>query len=367
MSSKLWVVLAATGALAIGVAACGSSNDDSSGSTSASSSVSGEIAGAGASSQEAAQEAWIAGFQDANADATISYDPVGSGGGREQFIAGGVAYAGSDSPFNNDEGELTDAADRCKPGDLIQIPVYVSPIAVVYNLSGVDSLQLSPDVIAGIFNQEITTWNDPKIAADNPDAQLPDTRITPVNRSDESGTTANFTDYLSKTAPDIWTYEPDGNWPVKGGEAASGTSGVIEAVGAGDGAIGYADESQAGDLGIAKIKVGGTYVAPSADGAAALLEASPEDKADESGPYVFAYALDRTTTDPAQYPITLVSYGIGCTQYDSADEAALVKGFFDYVISPEGQDAAASNAGSAPITDALRQQIQPAVDAIQAG
>jgi phosphate transport system substrate-binding protein len=366
MSSKWWAVLVAAGALAIGVTACGDDNSSSSGGSSANN-LSGDLAGAGSSAQEAAQEAWVAGFQDANSGATVSYDPVGSGGGREQFIAGGVDYAGSDSPFSDDEGELTDAQNTCKPGELVQIPVYISPIAVVYNLEGVDSLQLSPETIAGIFNQDITTWNDPAIAQDNPDADLPDTRITPVNRSDESGTTANFTDYLSKTAPDVWTYEPDGNWPVKGGEAANGTSGVIEAVGAGDGTIGYADESQAGDLGVANVKVGDTYVEPSADGAAALLEASPQDNEASAGKFVLAFALDRTSTDPATYPITLVSYEIACTTYDSADTAALVKGYLDYVISAEGQDAAAENAGSAPLTDALRNQDQPAVDAIGAG
>jgi phosphate transport system substrate-binding protein len=366
MSRKWWAVLAASGVLASGVAACGDDNSSSGGGASGDN-LSGDLAGAGASSQEAAQEAWVAGFQDANPDATISYDPVGSGGGREQFIAGGVAYAGSDSPLSDDEGELTDAQNRCKPGELVQVPAYISPIAVVYNLAGVDSLQLSPATIAGIFNQDITTWNDPAIAQDNPDAELPDTRITPVNRSDESGTTANFTDYLSKAAPDAWPHEPDGNWPVKGGEAANGTSGVVEAVGAGDGTIGYADDSQAGDLGVATIKVGDTYVEPSPEGAAALLEASPKDDELSTGQFVFAFALDRTSTDPATYPITLVSYEIACTKYDSADQAALVKGYFGYVISPEGQDAAAQNAGSAPLTDALRTQIQPAVDAIGAG
>src|SRR4051812_38740642 len=116
MSSKWWLILAASGALAVGVAACGDDSDSSGGGASGEN-LSGDLAGAGASSQEAAQEAWVAGFQDANPDATISYDPVGSGGGREQFIAGGVDYAGSDSPLSDDEGELTDAQDRCKPGE----------------------------------------------------------------------------------------------------------------------------------------------------------------------------------------------------------------------------------------------------------
>jgi phosphate transport system substrate-binding protein len=362
-SSKFWLVLAFSALLALGVAACGDSNSGSS----STGDLSGEIAGAGSSAQEAAQEAWIANFQDTNPDVTISYDPVGSGGGREQFVAGGTAFGGSDAALDNESGELNGAIDRCKPGQLIQIPDYISPIAVIYNLNGVDSLRLSPDTLAGIFNQDITSWNDPAIAKDNPGVTLPDTRITPVNRSDESGTTENFVDYLSKAAPSIWQYPVDGNWPVKGGEAASGTSGVVEAVSAGDGAIGYADASQAGDLSIATVKVGSQYVGPTSAAAAKILEESPKDQQLSKGPYVFAYDLNRTPDASDTYPIVLVSYLLGCTQYNSSSEAAIVKGYFNYIVSPEGQQAAAKNAGSAPITDSLRSQIQPAVNAIQTG
>lgn len=359
-------IVAACAVLALGVSACGGDDDDDSGSSGdQASGLSGEIAGAGASSQEAAQEAWIAGFQENNPDATVSYDPVGSGGGREQFVAGGTAYGGTDAALEGEE--LTGAEDRCSPGELIQIPVYVSPIAVVYNLSGVEGLQLSPDTLARIFDQEITTWNDAAIADENPDADLPDTRITPVNRSDESGTTENFVDYLSKAAPDVWTYPVDGNWPVKGGEAANGTSGVVEAVAAGDGTIGYADASQAGDLGIATIKVGDEYVGPTPEAAAAILDNSKENSELGADEYVWAYDLDRTTDASGTYPIVLVSYEMACTEYDSGDEAGLVQGYLNYIISPEGQDAAAANAGSAPISDELRSQVQEAVDAIQTG
>jgi phosphate transport system substrate-binding protein len=361
------LALAACGALALGAAACGGDDDDNGGGSgggggSSSSSLSGEIAGAGSSAQEAAQEAFIANFQKANSDVTISYDPVGSGGGREQFIAGGVAFAGSDSPLAEDE--YADAKKRCSGGDVVQVPDYISPIAVVYNLNGVDNLQLSADTIAGIFAQKIKNWNDPKIKADNPGVDLPDTRITPVNRSDDSGTTANFTDYMSKTAGSVWTSSPDDTWPIKGGEAAEGTSGVVEAVGAGDGAVGYADFSQAGDLGVAKLKVGDKYVAPSAAEAAKVLELSPKDKKLSFSPNVWAFAIDRTTTEPGTYPNILVSSLIGCTKY-SGNTGAIVKGFFNYAISADGQAAAAKNAGSAPLTDALRAKIQPAVDAIK--
>jgi phosphate transport system substrate-binding protein len=346
-------------AMGLFLAACG---DDNSGG-SRGGNLSGEIAGAGSSAQEAAMEAWVAGFQKDNPDATVSYDPVGSGGGREQFVAGGTAFGGSDAALEG--AELSGAKKRCGSGELIQIPDYISPIAIVYNLKGVDNLQLSPDTVASIFSQKIKNWNDSAIAKDNPDADLPDTRITPVNRSDESGTTENFTDYLSKAAPDVWTYDVSGDWPVKGGEAAQGTSGVVEAVGAGNGTIGYADESQAGDLGIANIKVGDQYVKPTAEAAAKILEASKEDAELGAGDYVFAYDLDRTTA--GTYPVVLVSYLMGCTKYDSAQQAELVKGFFDYIISPDGQQAAAENAGSAPLSDTLRGQVQPAVDAIETG
>jgi len=364
--SKNWLLaIGSSAVLALGVAACGDEESDASGSTGNGGeevALSGEIAGAGASSQEAAKEAWMAGFQDQHPDVTVSYDPVGSGGGREQFIAGGTQFGGTDAPLEGKE--LGDAADRCAPGELIQIPVYISPIAVVYNLPEVEQLQLSPETLAGIFNQDITNWNDPAIAEDNPDVELPDLRITPVNRSDESGTTENFADYLSKAAPDIWTHEVDGNWPVKGGEAAQGTSGVIEAVTAGEGAIGYADASQADDLGVATVKVGDEYVGPTPEAAAAILDNS-EDTAPEEA--IFAYELDRETDASGTYPIVLVSYEMACTAYESREQADLVREFLSYVISPEGQDAAAQNAGSAPISDSLREQIQPVVDAIGGG
>src|SRR3954447_13547439 len=99
MIRKWWLVLAASGVLALTAAACGSSSDSGS-----SSGASGEIAGAGSSAQQAAQEAWVAKFEDQNSDATVTYDAIGSGGGRDQFIAGGkTAFAGSDSPFDTDE------------------------------------------------------------------------------------------------------------------------------------------------------------------------------------------------------------------------------------------------------------------------
>jgi phosphate transport system substrate-binding protein len=369
LSPSRWLAIFAAFALvAVGVAACGdSSSDSSTAGSSGSGDLSGQVAGAGSTAQEAAQEAWVAEFENANSGATVTYDAVGSGGGREQFIAGGVAYAGSDAALTEEEGELGKASDRCAPGKLIEIPAYISPIAIVYNLEGVEELQLSAETLAGIFSQKITSWNDPAIAKENQGVDLPETRITPVNRSDESGTTQNFTEYLSEVDPKGWSYEVSGDWPVKGGEAASGTSGLVEAVAAGDGTIGYADASQAGELGIATIKVGSAYQEPTPEAAAKIVEESPQAKEIAKTPYMFPFELNRKTEAKGEYPIVLVSYLIGCTEYKSSSEAALVKGYFEYVISPEGQKAAAGNAGSAPLSSALATQIEPAVAAIKAG
>jgi phosphate transport system substrate-binding protein len=379
MSSSRWLaVFAAACVLVLGLAACGGSSSSSSSSSSESSEsessgggapsteASGEIAGAGSTAQEAAQKAWIAEFENANGSATISYDGVGSGGGREKFIAKAAAFAGSDTPLSESEGELGKAIKRCEPGELVEVPDYISPIAIVYNLPGVEELKLEPETLAKIFNQEIENWNDPEIAKENPEVELPDTRIVPVNRSDESGTTENFTDYLSKVAPSVWTHEVSGEWPVKGGEAASGTSGVIEAVSAGEGAIGYADASQAGELGKALIKVGNTWAEPSPEAAAKVLDLSKEDPELEKGQKnVIAFEIDRKTEASGVYPIILVSSLIGCTKYKSADEANLVKSYFEYAISPEGQELAAEAAGSAPLSSKLTSKVEAAVGAIE--
>ena len=356
MNRKWWLVLAASVVLALTAAACGSSNNSSSG-------VSGDLAGAGSSAQQAAQEAWTAKFEDQNSGATISYDPIGSGGGRDQFIAGGkTSFAGSDSPF--DTTELPKATQRCAPGQLIQIPNYISPIAIIFNLSGVDSLQLSPETTAKIFKGEITTWNDPAIKADNPGVNLPSTKITPVHRSDESGTTANFTDYLHGAAPSVWTFDPDSTWPLKTGESGAQTSGMVQAVKAGDGTIGYADNSQAQGLGVAKVKVGNTFVAPSAQGATNDFDQSQKDPELTKPPYVFAYKVQRTPTDPSSYPVLLVSYLMGCTKYSDDTQTKLVKAYFTYIESSEGQQVAAQNAGSAVLPPGISKEVRPALATI---
>ena len=345
-------------ALALGLAlsACGASNEGSSSGKSAET-----LDGAGSSAQESAMDAWRSAFQKDNSNVTVNYDPSGSGAGIEKFNAGGIDFAASDSALNADKGEIDAAKKRCG-ADAIEVPNYVSPIAVLYNVQGVKDLQLSAKTIAQIFDGKITKWNDAAIAAENKGAKLPSTTISPVHRSDESGTTDNFTDYLEQASEGAWSHPADKVWPIQSGEAANGTSGVVAAVGQGDGSIGYADLSQAGDLSSVKIKAGSEYVAPSAAGAAKAMEASPlEDGRPASD---LAVKVDRKSTESGAYPLLLASYLVACPTYDDAKTAENVKGFLSYVVSTEGQQAGADNAGSAPLPASLQEKAAKIVDTI---
>lgn len=353
-------VVAVTAALAL--SSCASNEAGASPEESAST-LSGNLVGAGSSAMDAAQQAWIAGFQTANPDVTIDYDPSGSGAGRDTFLEGASDYAGSDRAFNDEELAAGGFAACAPDTTILQLPLYISPIAVIFNVEGVDSLNLDPATIAGIFAGTVTNWNDPAIAATNEGTTLPDLAITPVHRSDDSGTTENFTDYLAQAAPDVWSYEADGVWPFEGGEAAQGTSGVVDAVTNGTGTIGYADASRAGDLGTVAVQVGDEFVPYSPEAAAAIVDASPFVEGRPEGD--LSIELDRASTEAGVYPIVLVAYSIACQEYEDAAKAELVKAYFEYIASPEGQDVAAENAGSAPISDSLREKAVAAIDSIK--
>ena len=322
--------------------------------------LSGTLDGSGASSQESAQAAWIAAFQTANTGVTINYAPDGSGAGRKAFAAGGVDFAGSDSALSDEElgGEFGSCADGTTAIDL---PVYISPIAVIFNVEGVDELNLDATTIAKIFKGDIKTWDDPAIAALNEGAALPAAAIVAVHRSDDSGTTKNFADYLGKVAPDVWDAEAADQFPYEG-EAAKGTSGVVSAVTDGVNTIGYADASKAGDLGVAKIKVGDEFIEYSAEAAAAVVEESPLVEGREEND--IAISLDRETTDPTHYPIVLVSYLIACQEYEDTEIGSLVKEYAAYVAG-DGQAVAAEEAGSAPLSADLAGRVQTAIESIK--
>ncbi|MDQ0743044.1 phosphate transport system substrate-binding protein [Clavibacter sp. B3I6] len=327
------------------------------------STLSGSLNGIGASSQSSAQESWIAAFQTANPDVTVLYSPDGSGAGREAFIAGGpnAMFAGSDRAFTTEElaGTFGQCADGAQP---IGVPAYISPIAMIFQIDGVDELDLDAATAAAIFRGTITRWDDPAIVALNPDTPMPDAGITAVHRSDKSGTTENFAKYLNTAAASVWDAEPADTWPYEGGEAAAQTSGVVEAVRGGANTIGYADASKAGDLGVARIRVGDEFVGYSPEAAAAVVEASPE--AEGRAENDIAIDLDYTTETAGVYPIVLVSYLIACQEYEDPAVADLVRAYLGYVTSAEGQRLAAEQVGSAPLSAAIAARVEAAVASI---
>ncbi|WP_026925836.1 phosphate ABC transporter substrate-binding protein PstS [Granulicoccus phenolivorans] len=359
---RLGVSIAAV--LALGLTACASNNPTGSGTASQApqqQQLSGTLNGGGASSQEAAMTAWIDAYRAIQPNVNVQYNPVGSGSGRKGFIAGQYSFAGSDAALKDDEKQQ--AQQQCGPDGAFQIPAYISPIAVAYNLPGIDGhLQMDANTIADIFNKKITKWNDPKIASQNQGKNLPDLAIITVHRSDDSGTTENFTDYLSVAAKDSWSYGKVQTWPKEiTAENAQGTSGVVNLVKQREGAITYADASAITGLGSVAVKVGDAYVPFSEEAAAKAVETAQRVGTGND----MAVKLDRATTQAGVYPVVLVSYHIYCSSYKDQATVDLIKSFGEYVVSDQGQKAAASAAGNAPLSAAMQAEAKKSIESIK--
>ncbi|SDL44900.1 phosphate ABC transporter substrate-binding protein PstS [Nonomuraea jiangxiensis] len=353
---------------ALSLAACGTDDNAPAGSgttTSATASagsdagLSGTINAAGSSAQANAITEWTKNFTATNPGVTLNYQPSGSGAGVQSFIQGTIAFAGSDSALKDDEPAQADA--RCKTGKAINIPMVTGPVAVVYNLPGVDGLQLSPKTLGGIFNSQITKWDDAAIKADNPNATLPSVPIQAFHRSDESGTSDNFTKFLKATAE--WPYEPAKAWPAEAkGQGSKGSDGIASSVKDTEGAISYVELSYAENSSLQKAKV--------ANGAGEFVELTPESAAKtvetaeiKGTGNDLALSIDYATKTAGAYPIVLVTYEITCEKGLSAEESKLVKSFLTYTASDEGQ-AALGQLGYAPLSGALLTKVRSAVEAI---
>jgi phosphate transport system substrate-binding protein len=233
------------------------------------------------------------------------------------------------------------------------------PIAVIYNVSGVTGLVVTPSVLAQIFDGKITNWNDPAIAAINSGAKLPDLKITTVHRSDSSGTTANFSKYLSVAAPKDWTVTPiDKDWHATGGQGANKSDGVSSAVKNTPGAISYVEWSYAtlNNLSVAKLDNGGGAVELSADSVSKAVAAA---KVTGTGDDL-TLSLDYATTVAGAYPLILVTYEITCLSGLPADQAALVHGFLTYAASDAGQGQLTA-LGYAPLPKEIQIKVQASV------
>ena len=323
----------------------------------------GTINGEGSSAQKNAIELAITAYQDTCSGATVNYNPTGSGAGIKQFIAKQVDFAGSDSALKTvavDGVVEADAAAKTCGSPAWDIPMVAGPIAIAYNLPGVTTLTLNAEVAAKIFNGTITTWNDPAIAALNTGASLPATAIKVFFRSDESGTTENFTKYLHAAAPAVWTADPAKKWTGKG-EGKEKSAGVASAAAATPGGVTYAEWSYAtqNKLGVAQIDSGAGAVALTGESAGkAVAAASQKGQGND-----LALSLKYDTKEAGVYPIILVTYEIVCSTYADKAKANGVKSFLKFFASPEVQSKLES-AGYAPLPAAVQAKVAAAIAAI---
>ena len=357
-------VLALVGcsALAFGVAACGSDNSSDSagsgsGSTTAATQKGGTINGAGATFPAPVYSEWAARFKDAQGT-TVNYQAIGSGGGIAQLTAGTVDFGASDAPMKDEEI----AAAKAK-GVPVHIPTVLGAVTVAYNVSGVDKgLKLDGATIADIFLGKITKWDDAAITSLNSGVDLPGTDITVCHRSDESGTTKNFTQFLAAYSP-AWEKGPGVDksvkWPT--GTGAKGNDGVAGCVKQTDGAVGYVEQAYAlqNNFTTAAVKnKEGAFVAPS-------LEATSAAGANAKPPQDLRFS---TIDAPGatSYPITAVTfllvYQDMCKAGLSATQAGLVKDWLNYAEG-DGQ-AVAPELQYAPLPDAINQAAKAKVAAL---
>jgi phosphate transport system substrate-binding protein len=364
--------LVASGALVL--SACGSDNNSSTGSsgsspTSGSSAAKIDCGGkktlkaSGSSAQANAMTRFVNAYEQACSGYTLNYTSNGSGAGVSEFVGSQTDFGGSDSPLNKDKGEIDKAAQRCG-SPAWNLPVVFGPIAITYNVAGVDGLALDAPTAAKIFNGAITTWDDPAIKALNANANLPADPIHVVFRSDESGTTDNFQKYLDFASDGAWGKGAGKAFNGGVGEGAKGNEGTSAAIKNTPGAITYNEWSFAKAQGLSVAKVV-TSAGP-----------DPVDISTETVGKTIAGAkvkgqgndlvLDTTTfykpTQTGAYPIVLATYEIVCSKYSDAETGKAVKAFLQSTIGP-GQNGLADN-GYIPLPADFQSKLSTAVNAI---
>lgn len=361
--------LSATAIAALTLTACGSDNNagtsgsPTNGDAAASTAECGgknSITGEGSTAQQNAIAEFNKAWGQACPGKNLSYNPTGSGAGREQFIAKQVDFAGSDSALKDEQ--IKAAADRCGGNPAWNLPLVFGPVAMAYNIEGVDKLVLNGDLLAKIFQGQITKWNDPAIAALNSGTTLPDVDVKPIYRSDSSGTTDNFQKYLAAAAPQSWTKGDGSEFNGGAGEGAQKSSGVVQAVQATPGAIGYVEKgfAEQAQLPFAQIDSGAGAVELTDESAAKAIDAVKF--AAEGNDLTLDLNSLYGTKEAGAYPLVLATYNIVCSKGYDADTSAAVKSFLT-VAANEGQ-ANLSAAGYVPLPDAFKERLLTSIDAI---
>ena len=367
LASVTGVALVGTFALS----GCGSNNNSSAtpsasgGTTKAASCPTGTLNGEGSSAQKNAIEQAITDFQNACSGATVNYAATGSGAGVKQFIGGQVDFGGSDSALSEKAKAGSTsieqiAANKTCGSPAWNLPMVTGPITFAYNLKGVNKLIITPVVAAKIFNGLITKWNDPAIAAINTGVTLPAEPIKVFFRSDDSGTTDNFTKWLHAAAPMDWPAASAKKWSGKG-EGKPQSTGVATAVKNTEGGVTYAEWSFAKDdkLGIAQIDNGAGPVQLTGGSVGKAVSAAKQVGVGND----LKLKLDYATKEAGAYPILLVTYEIACSKAKDPAKAKLLQAFLKSFAAADEQ-AKLQNIGYAPLPAAIQAKVAAAIDAL---
>jgi phosphate ABC transporter phosphate-binding protein len=342
---------------ALGLAACGSSGSSGGGGGNSGSSTS--ISPQGSTFQQTLQQQWATNYHKANPSAQVTYTGTGSSAGIQVFTEGNTAFAGSDVVMTPQQ--QTQANSACG-STAITIPITSGGVAIMYNVPGVTTqLNISDATLAGIFAGQIKTWNDAKIAAENPGVKLPSTPISVYYRADGSGTTNVLTGFMTATEPSIWTLGVNkqfSNWPT--GQGATGSSGVAQGVKNTPGGITYAEITYASQNQLQTAKIKG------ATGGFVAISAATVAKSINSGFTITGTGNDLagalSFTKMTGYPISTVSYVLVCSKYKNAGVGTLVKSYLTYAAG-DGQSVAPS-LGYAPLPAALDAKVKTSVASI---
>ncbi len=351
LNRKAW--LAPVLALTLSLTACGgtetSSDPAAGGGNGGGQDVS--LTGAGASFPAPLYQRWFSEYNQQNPNVQVSYQSVGSGAGVEQFTQGTVDFGASDVAMKDEEIEQVERG-------VAMLPMTAGSIVLAYNLPDVPELRLSRQVYTDILLGKITSWNDPAIASINPDANLPDSNITVVHRSDGSGTTGVFTMHLSAISPEWKEQVGEGKtveWPT--GVGAKGNEGVTAQILQTEGSIGYIEYSYAKQQNIPTATLenkSGNYIAPSSETASNALGAAtlPEN-------------LRAFVSDPEgenSYPIVTYTWLLAYENYDDPEKLQALKDVLNWSLT-DGQ-AYAEELGYIPLPDNVVEKVQAELDSI---
>lgn len=357
-------------ASALVVSACGGHSGNTSSSTGSSTPTvpvncggKKKLLAAGSTAQKNAVEQFVYAYIHACPGHTLDYNANGSGAGMKLFLGNQVDLAGSDSPMDPAKGEPDKAAARCG-SEAWDLPVVFGPIAVTYNINGVNSLKLDGPTLAKIFNGSITRWDDPGIKALNSSANLPSTPVHVVFRSDLSGTTDNFQRYLDAASNGAWGKGVGQTFNGGVGEGAAGNDGTSQALKRTDGSITYNEWSYAvgHQLNMAQIitSAGPDPVTITAETVGKTI-AGATFKGQGNDLVVDTSSFYRPTQAGA-YPIVLVTYEIVCSRYPDAPTGTAVKAFMQATIG-DGQ-IGLDEYGYIPLPNSFQSKLIPIVNAI---